>query len=89
MMNIDIAPRPLRRALRRMTLAAVLVATLGTAAACSTAEGGVLTSAEALPAVWGIVAVGPNVELSEETSKGPVTEAVMSAVRFVPLTVSD
>jgi hypothetical protein len=35
MMTHDTAPRPLRRTLRRLALAAALVATLGTAAACS------------------------------------------------------
>ncbi len=44
---------------------------------------------EALPPDCGIVAEGPNVELSEETSKGAVAFAVMLAVRFVPLAVRD
>jgi hypothetical protein len=52
MMNITphATPRPLRRVLRRAAVAAVLVATLGTAAACSTAEGAAGSSAELLPA---------------------------------------
>jgi phage shock protein E len=72
MMNIDIAPRPLRRALRRMTLAVVLVATLGTVAACSTAEGGVLTSAEALPAGTMLIDVRTPAEFAEGHLDGAV-----------------
>lgn len=47
MMTEATGPRPLRRRLRRVALAAALVAALGTAAACSSDDG--QSAAEALP----------------------------------------
>ena len=73
MMNNDThAPRPLRRTLRRVALAAALVATLGTAAACSTAEGAALTAAEALPADTMLIDVRTPGEFAEGHLDGAV-----------------
>ena len=73
MMNNDThAPRPLRRTLRRVALAAALVATLGTAAACSTAEGAALTAAEALPANTMLIDVRTPGEFAEGHLDGAV-----------------
>jgi phage shock protein E len=72
MMINDTAPRPLRRALRRVAIAAALVATLGTAAACSTAEGGELTAAEALPPNTMLIDVRTPAEFAEGHLDGAV-----------------
>jgi len=73
MMNNDThAPRPLRRTLRRVALAAALVATLGTAAACTTAEGAALTAAEALPANTMLIDVRTPGEFAEGHLDGAV-----------------
>lgn len=65
------APRPLRRVLRRVAVAAVLVATLGTAAACSSADAGV-NAAEALPAGTMLIDVRTPAEFAEGHLEGAV-----------------
>jgi phage shock protein E len=72
MINDTHAPRPLRRTLRRVALAAALVVTLGTAAACSTAEGAALTAAEALPANTMLIDVRTPGEFAEGHLDGAV-----------------
>lgn len=72
MMTHDTAPRPLRRTLRRLALAAALVATLGTAAACSTAEDAGLSAAEALPANTVLIDVRTPAEFAEGHLDGAV-----------------
>jgi phage shock protein E len=72
MNNDDHTSRPLRRTLRRVALAAALVATLGTAAACSTAEGAGLTAAEALPANTMLIDVRTPGEFAEGHLEGAV-----------------
>ncbi len=72
MMTHDTAPRPLRRTLRRLALAAALVATLGTAAACSTAEDAGLSAAEALPANTMLIDVRTPAEFAEGHLDGAV-----------------
>jgi len=72
MTNNTHTPRPLRRTLRRFALAAALVATLGTAAACSTAEGAGLTAAEALPANTMLIDVRTPGEFAEGHLEGAV-----------------
>jgi phage shock protein E len=72
MMNNDTAPRPLRRALRRVAIAAALVATLGTAAACSTSEAASLSAAEALPPNTMLIDVRTPAEFAEGHLEGAV-----------------
>lgn len=72
MMTHEPAPRPLRRTLRRLALAAALVATLGTAAACSTAEDSGLSAAEALPANTMLIDVRTPAEFAEGHLDGAV-----------------
>ena len=74
MMNMTpaTAPRPLRRVLRRAAVAAVLVATLGTAAACSTAEGAAGTAADLLPANTMLIDVRTPAEFAEGHLDGAV-----------------
>ena len=72
MMTHDTAPRPLRRTLRRLALAAALVATLGTTAACSTAEDAGLSAAEALPANTMLIDVRTPAEFAEGHLDGAV-----------------
>jgi phage shock protein E len=78
MMNITphATPRPLRRVLRRAAVAAVLVATLGTAAACSTAEGAAGSSAELLPANTMLIDVRTPAEFDEGHLDGAVNVPV-------------
>ena len=64
-------PRPLRRALRRVAVAAALVATLGTAAACSSDDGG-LSATEALPSGQMLIDVRPPAEFAEGHLDGAV-----------------
>jgi phage shock protein E len=72
MMNIETpAPRPLRRVARRLAVAATLIATLGTVAACATAEAG-LTAAEALPANTMLIDVRTPAEFAEGHLDGAV-----------------
>jgi len=72
MINEPLTPRPLRRTLRRAALALALVATLGTAAACSSAEGAGLTAAEALPANTMLIDVRTPGEFAEGHLEGAV-----------------
>jgi phage shock protein E len=73
MMNNDShAPRPLRRTLRRVALAVALVATLGTVAACSAAEGAGLTAVDALPANTILIDVRTPGEFAEGHLEGAV-----------------
>ena len=72
MMNNDTAPRPLRRALRRVAVAAALVATLGTAAACSTSEAAGLSAAEALPPNTMLIDVRTPAEFAEGHLEGAI-----------------
>jgi rhodanese-related sulfurtransferase len=77
MMNMTPAtPRPLRRALRRAAIAAVLVATLGTAAACSTAEATGGSAAELLPANTMLIDVRTPAEFAEGHLDGAVNVPV-------------
>jgi phage shock protein E len=77
MMNLTPAtPRPLRHALRRVAVAAVLVATLGTAAACSTAEAAGGTAAELLPANTMLIDVRTPAEFAEGHLDGAVNVPV-------------
>ena len=76
MMDTHTAPRPLRRALRRAAIAATLVATLGTAAACTSAEGGVLAAAEALP---------PNTMLIDVRTPGEFAEGHLDGAVNIPV----
>lgn len=64
------APRPLRRVLRRVAVAAALVATLGTAAACSSDDG--VSAAEALPAGTMLIDVRTPAEFAEGHLEGAV-----------------
>jgi len=64
-------PRPLRRALRRVAVAAALVATLGTAAACSSDDGG-LSATEALPSGQMLIDVRTPAEFAEGHLDGAV-----------------
>jgi rhodanese-related sulfurtransferase len=76
MMNMTpTAPRPLRRALRRVAIAAVLVATLGTAAACSTAEA-TGNAADLLPANTMLIDVRTPAEFAEGHLDGAVNVPV-------------
>jgi len=72
MMTSHTSPRPLRRALRRVAVAAALVATLGTAAACSTAESTTLAPAQALPANTMLIDVRTPAEFAEGHLEGAV-----------------
>jgi phage shock protein E len=73
MMNNDThAPRPQRRTLRRVALVGVLMATLGTAAACSAAEGAGLSAVEALPANTMLIDVRTPGEFAEGHLEGAV-----------------
>jgi phage shock protein E len=72
MMNNDTAPRPLRRVLRRVAIAAALVATLGTAAACSTSEAAGLTTSAALPPNTMLIDVRTPAEFAEGHLEGAV-----------------
>jgi phage shock protein E len=72
MMTSDSAPRPLRRVFRRAAIAAALVATLGTAAACSTAESATLSPAQALPANTLLIDVRTPAEFAEGHLEGAV-----------------
>lgn len=76
MMNNDTAPRPLRRMLRRAAVAATLVATLGIAAACSTAEDGTMSAAEALP---------PNTMLIDVRTPGEFAEGHLDGAVNIPV----
>ena len=72
-MNNDTrAPRPLRRTLRRLGVAAALVATLGTAAACSSTEEAGLSAVEALPANTMLIDVRTPAEFAEGHLDGAV-----------------
>jgi phage shock protein E len=72
MMNNDTAPRPLRRAIRRVAVAAALVATLGTAAACSSAPAAVTGVAGTLPANTMLIDVRTPAEFAEGHLEGAV-----------------
>jgi rhodanese-related sulfurtransferase len=77
MMNNDTrAPHPLRRTLRRplrrLGVAVALVATLGTAAACSAAEEAGLSAIEALPANTMLIDVRTPAEFAEGHLDGAV-----------------
>ena len=72
MMTHDTAARPLRRAIRRLALAAALVATLGTAAACSTAEDAGLSAADVLPPNTMLIDVRTPAEFAEGHLDGAV-----------------
>ena len=73
MMNNDTrAPHPLRRPLRRLGVAVALVATLGTAAACSTTEEAGLSALEALPASTMLIDVRTPAEFAEGHLDGAV-----------------
>jgi len=73
MMNIEApAPRPLRRVVRRLLVATTLLATLGTAAACTTAEGAGLSAVEALPANTMLIDVRTPAEFAEGHLDGAV-----------------
>jgi len=77
MMNMTPAtPRPLRRTLRRVAIAAALVATLGTAAACSTAEAAGGTAAELLPANTMLIDVRTPAEFAEGHLDGAINVPV-------------
>lgn len=66
------APRPLRRMLRRVALATALIATLGTAAACSSTDEAGLSAAEALPAGTVLIDVRTPGEFAEGHLEGAV-----------------
>jgi rhodanese-related sulfurtransferase len=68
----DTAPRPLRRVLRRVALTAALLATLGTAAACSPAAGGTLAAVDALPANTMLIDVRTPAEFAEGHLDGAI-----------------
>lgn len=70
MMMTDDTAHPVRRALRRATLALALVATLGTAAACSSDEG--MSAAEALPPDTMLIDVRTPAEFAEGHLDGAV-----------------
>jgi len=72
MTNESPAPRPLRHVLRRLLVATTLIATLGTAAACTTAEGAGLSAAEALPANTMLIDVRTPAEFAEGHLDGAV-----------------
>jgi len=73
MMNIEApAPRPLRRVVRRLLVATTLLATLGTAAACTTAEGAGLSAVEALTANTMLIDVRTPAEFAEGHLDGAV-----------------
>lgn len=72
MMTEPTAPHPLRRRIRRAALAAALVATLGTATACSTAEDTGMSAAEALPANTMLIDVRTPAEFAEGHLDGAV-----------------
>jgi len=77
MMNMTpAAPRPLRHVLRRVAIAAALVATLGTAAACSTAEAAGGTAAELLPANTRLIDVRTPAEFAEGHLDGAINVPV-------------
>jgi rhodanese-related sulfurtransferase len=77
MMNMTpAAPRPLRHVLRRVAIAAALVATLGTAAACSTAEAAGGTAAELLPANTMLIDVRTPAEFAEGHLDGAINVPV-------------
>ncbi len=69
------APRPLRRALRRAAIAATLVVTLGTAAACSTAEA-VGSAEDLLPANTMLIDVRTPAEFAEGHLDGAINVPV-------------
>jgi len=66
------APRPLRRVARRLAVAAMLLATLGAASACTSAEGAGLSAAEALPANTMLIDVRTPAEFAEGHLDGAV-----------------
>jgi len=70
MMTDTSAPRPLRRTIRRAALALALVATLGSAAACSSDDG--MSAAEALPANTMLIDVRTPAEFAEGHLDGAV-----------------
>jgi len=72
------APRSLRRAFRRAAIAAVLLATLGTAAACAGAEADVAggSAAELLPAGTMLIDVRTPAEFAEGHLDGAVNVPV-------------
>jgi phage shock protein E len=70
------APRPQRRARRRVALAAALLATLGTAAACSTAEAAGGTALELLPASTLLIDVRTPAEFAEGHLDGAINMPV-------------
>jgi rhodanese-related sulfurtransferase len=73
MMNMTpTTPRPLRRALRRVAVAAALIATLGAASACSTAEAAGGTAAELLPANTLLIDVRTPAEFAEGHLDGAI-----------------
>jgi rhodanese-related sulfurtransferase len=73
MMNMtSTTPRPLRRALRRVAVAAALIATLGAASACSTAEAAGGTAAELLPANTLLIDVRTPAEFAEGHLDGAI-----------------
>jgi len=72
MMTSPTAPRPLRHALRRAAIALALVATLGSTAACSTAEGAALSAADALPANTMLIDVRTPAEFAQGHLDGAV-----------------
>jgi len=77
MMNMTpVTPRPPRRALRRGAIAAVLAATLVSAAACATAEGSVGSAADLLPANTMLIDVRTPGEFAEGHLDGAVNIAV-------------
>jgi phage shock protein E len=77
MMNMTpTSPRPLRHALRRVAVAAALIATLGAASACSTAEAAGGTAAELLPANTLLIDVRTPAEFAEGHLDGAINVPV-------------
>ena len=91
MMNIttDTAPHPLRRVLRRTAVAAVMAATLGTAVACSTAEGAVGTATDLLPADTMLIDVRTPAEFDEGHLDGAVNVPVEHASFMAQIALLD
>lgn len=72
MNNTTQDPGPLRRTVRRAALAAALVATLGTAAACSMTDDAGLSAVEALPANTMLIDVRTPGEFAEGHLDGAI-----------------
>lgn len=69
-------PRPLHRVLRRAAVAAIMVATLGTAAACSSAEGSAGSAVDLLPGSTVLIDVRTPAEFNEGHLDGAVNVPV-------------